>query len=457
MSKPHYEHESEPVTDLIGEPDTGLKLRIKRARLRVASGPDQGLEKWIPSHGLTIGKKPSCHFILTDPAVSGEHFRITPTRDGFHLQDLDSRNGTWFHGTRLSGVYLSGDEIIEIGHSILCFEMADGHQEYAISNSSSFGSLIGPSLLMRQAFSLLERAVTSEATLLIEGESGTGKDLAAESVHNLSSRAGEPFITVDCGALKGEIMESLLFGHRAGAFTGADSDRIGAFEAAEGGTVFLDEIGELPPPLQPKLLRVLENRQVRRLGETSFHPINARFIAATNRNLESEVASGRFREDLFFRISVLKVHLPPLRNRGEDIAPLASAFIRQLGPNNDPNDILSEEVLRMLKAHAWPGNGRELRNVIERLLVFPEWPEKAIDPTGSRNSVGDIRVHFDLPFSEARDLVNDQFEREYVEKMLSECAGTVVKAAQKGNIPRQTFYRLLRKHGINTKRHKKSL
>ena len=454
MSKPHYEHDSEPVTDLISDPVTGLKLRVQRARLRVASGPDQGLEKWIPSHGLTIGKKTSCSFVLTDRAVSAEHLRIVPSKKGFHLQDLDSRNGTWFHGTRLGEAYLSANESIELGHTILSFEMPGGHQEYAISSNTSFGSMVGQSLGMRQAFSLLERAAASEATLLIEGETGTGKDLAAESVHSLSVRGEEPFITVDCGALKPEILESQLFGHQAGAFTGAVSDHIGAFEAAEGGTVFLDEVGELSPALQPKLLRVLERRQVRRLGETDFHPVNVRFIAATNRDLESDVASGRFREDLFFRLSVLRVHLPPLRNRGEDIAPLAFAFLRQFRPNTDPKDILSDDVLRLLKSHTWPGNGRELRNVIERLLVFPEWPEKAIDPTGNRKNDSGIRVHFDLPFSDARDLVNEQFEREYVERLLRECNGTVIGAAKKGNIPRQTFYRLLRKHGLDPKRYK---
>jgi transcriptional regulator with PAS, ATPase and Fis domain len=454
MSKPHYEHHVEPVTDLIGEPSTGLKLRIKGAKLRVASGPDQGLEKWLPSHGLTVGKSTSCNFLLTDQAVSAEHFRIIPTGKGFHLQDLSSRNGTWLHGARLGEVYLSADTSIEIGYSRLCFELTSGHQEYAISNQTSFGSMVGQSLAMRQAFSLLERAATSDATVLIEGESGTGKDLAAESVHNLSARRAGPFVPVDCGALNAEMVESQLFGHRAGAFTGAVSDRIGAFEAAEGGTLFLDEIGELSPALQPKLLRVLEHRQVRRLGETAFRPVNVRFIAATNRDLESEVSRGRFREDLFFRLSVLRVHLLPLRNREEDIAPLASMFIQKLRPNANPKEILTDDVLRMLNSHSWPGNNRELRNVIERLLVFPEWPEKAIDPTDDRRNEGCIRVPFSLPFSEAKDLVNDQFEQEYLDKLLIECGGVVVEALKKGNIPRQTFYRLLRAHRLDTKRYK---
>lgn len=447
MAKAEFDHSPEPITQLLGEGETGQILKLQQAQLRVVDGPDKGLKKIIPPHGLVAGKTPSCNFVLTDPAVSAKHFRVIPADEGYRIQDLGSRNGTWFHGARLSDICLGRKESFKVGKSTLRLELLSSHQEYPLSQSSSFGGMIGGSVPMRQVFALLERAARTDSTLLLEGESGTGKDLAAETVHIFSARKDRPFIVVDCGRMQPDLIESLLFGYRKGAFTGAESDRMGAFEAAKGGTIFLDEIGEIEPALQPRLLRVLEKKEVQRLGETAYRPVDVRLIAATNRDLESEIERGQFRKDLFYRLSVLQVHMPALRDRREDIPAIASAIIGQLKPGMDHREVLSDEVLAVLASHDWPGNVRELRNYIERLLVFPEWAASVEmkSPTGKPRAPA---ISIDLPFQNARDMFIEHFEEEYVTELLEDSGGVVSHAAQKAKISRQTLYRLIDKYGI---------
>lgn len=447
MAKPEFENRPEPITQLLGEGETGLTLKLQQAQLRVVDGPDKGLKKEIPPHGLIAGKAPSCNFTLTDPAVSAKHFRVIPAEQGYRMQDLGSRNGTWFHGARITEVCMGRKDTFKAGNSTLRLELLSSHQEYPLSQSSSFGEMIGGSVPMRQVFALLERAAKSDSTLLIEGESGTGKDLAAETIHIYSARKGRPFIVVDCGRMQSDLIESLLFGYRKGAFTGAEADRMGAFEAAKGGTVFLDEIGEIEPELQPRLLRVLEKKQVQRLGETDYRPVDVRLIAATNRDLESEVKSGRFRKDLFYRLSVLQIHMPALRDRREDIPDIAAAIISQLKPDIDHRKVLSDEVLAVLASHDWPGNVRELRNHIERLLVFPEWAI-SFEMKSPASKPEAPKISANLPFLNARDMFIEYFEKEYVTELLEDCGGIVSHAAQKAKISRQTLYRLIDKHGL---------
>lgn len=445
---PELIHPQERATEVIGKAETGMKLKVMRARLKVVKGPDKGQEKSVPLHGLLVGKGPTCNFVLHDPAVSSEHFRLVPTERGFLVEDLGSSNGTWVEKVRLGAGLISNKEKVSVGYTALRLEVLGEYEEHPLSLNSSFGEMIGPSVAMRQAFAILERAADSEATLLLEGETGTGKDLAAENVHALSSRETKPFVVVDCSGMQPDLIESHLFGHVKGAFTGAESNHMGAFEAAQGGTIFLDEIGELSPALQPKLLRVLEKRQVQRIGETNYRPVDVRLIAATNRHLDAEMESGRFREDLFYRLSVLRVSLPALRDRRDDIPLLASAMVRRLDPNMKPSELLSENVLKMLTHHDWPGNVRELRNVIERLLLFPEWPERVIDPSVEEEHSASVGDPNELPFLEARDLVLDRFERNYVISNLKACDGMVSKAAKRAKTTRQTFHRLMNKHGI---------
>jgi DNA-binding NtrC family response regulator len=268
--------------------------------------------------------------------------------------------------------------------------------------------------------------------------------VAAESIHQESTRAAGPFVVIDCSAIPRELLESELFGHERGSFTGATQRRTGAFEEAHGGTVFLDEIGELPLQLQPKLLRVLEAREVRRVGATSVTPIDVRVIAATNRDLRGEVNGARFRSDLYFRLAVLKVALPPLRSRPDDLPALVDHFLVQLGAARHTAEALrAPEFQARLAAAAWPGNVRELRNYLERCLVFEEPP-----PIGEgADAPGSIA---DLAYEEARRRAVAEFERAYVEALLAKHGGKVALAARAAGIDRVYLYRLMRRHGVRS-------
>jgi DNA-binding NtrC family response regulator len=289
---------------------------------------------------------------------------------------------------------------------------------------------------MRALFALLEKAAAADSTVLLEGESGTGKEVLAEALHRASARAERPFVVVDCGALAANLVESELFGHEKGAFTGADRARAGALEEADGGTLFLDEIGELAPEHQVKLLRVLEAREVRRVGAVRPRPVDLRVVAASHRRLDRLVAAGQFRADLYYRLAVIKVHVPALRERAEDILPLARRFVAELAPAVDPSALLSEPLARALGAHPWPGNVRELRNVMQRLLVAGELA------TGVRAPAAPAE------YEAARRQALDDFEREYCRAILAHAGGNVSRAAAAAGLSRQMLHRLLRRHDL---------
>jgi transcriptional regulator with PAS, ATPase and Fis domain len=296
---------------------------------------------------------------------------------------------------------------------------------------------------MRHLFALLERAARSDVTVLFEGESGVGKDVLSHALHAISARADKPFVPVDCGAIPANLIESELFGHVKGAFTGAMSARDGLVVEAHGGTLFLDEIGELPIDLQPKLLRVLEQREVRAVGATRARAVDVRIIAATNRRLLESVASGAFRRDLFYRLAVARIVVPPLRDRPEDIVPLARAFLR--ATTGDPSIEIPADLGALLGGYAWPGNVRELRNVIERyahlglrdprgLFDAPEVEAHGASP------IDDLAL---LPLHEARRRAIDQFEQMYVPRVLARAGGVVARAAELAGVARPSFYRML--------------
>jgi transcriptional regulator with GAF, ATPase, and Fis domain len=290
---------------------------------------------------------------------------------------------------------------------------------------------------MRELFADLERIARSEVTLLLEGETGTGKDLIAESVHDSSRRAARPFVVFDGGAAVTSLIESELFGHERGAFTGAEATHIGVFEQAHGGTMFLDEIGELPLEVQPKLLRVLEKRQFKRVGGRRLIDIDVRIIAATNRNLRAEIKAGRFREDLYYRIAAAQVRVPPLRDRLDDLELLVGHFLSQHTPPRDLAGV-SPDVWRMFRAHRWPGNVRELQNAVRRLAVLPE---QAL--AGDGGAVG-----APLPLRAARSAAGDEFERAYLAQLLAASGGNVTHAAALAEVSRQMIQKLMRKHGL---------
>jgi len=438
-----------PVTRIISQADQSGVLRLQKGQLEVIEGPDKGKTKDLSPTALIVGTSAECDLILTDGAVSRKHFELVPEENGFLLRDLGSKNGTFSGTLRLRQATLVGSEEIRLGLTRIRLNLQDSHVDFPLSGKTAFGNLMGRSVAMRQVFAVLERAAGSDAVVLLEGESGTGKDLAAEAIHATSARAEKPFVVVDCGAMSPNLVGSELFGHHKGAFTGADQDRPGAFESGNGGTVFLDEIGELDRPLQQQLLHVLEKREVKRLGENQYRPVDIRLVAATNRDLSADVQDGRFREDLFFRLGVVRLRMPPLRDRQEDIAMMARNFVQKLRPELDPLEIISESVLAMFMNHNWPGNVRELRNVVERLLLFPENPLAAIPQTQVKPQDSTQSI-MSLPFHEARDRWNEQFEKVYLTTVLDGCGGVVVRAAERAGIPRQTFHRLLTKHRLRT-------
>ncbi|HET9933776.1 MAG TPA: sigma-54 dependent transcriptional regulator, partial [Polyangiaceae bacterium] len=331
------------------------------------------------------------------------------------------------------------------------------------SESPQFGDVIGASLAMRSIFGLLERIAPTDACVLIEGETGTGKDVLARSIHQLSTRKDSEFVVVDCGAISYNLIESELFGHERGAYTGAVAARQGAFELAGRGTVFLDEVGELPLDVQPKLLRVLESGEFRRVGGNKTMRTEARIIAATKRNLREEVERGKFREDLYFRLSVVPVTVPPLRQRREDIPALVERFLDQARKRvpSAANITLSRETLAALSAHDWPGNVRELRNVLDRAIYVAaaggERDVRLVDVPVSATPIGSVQAPFPAfepgkSYREVRADFEADFERRYVSWLLDRHAGNISAAAREAKMDRKHLYDLARKHGLRGER-----
>ncbi|HEX2659420.1 MAG TPA: sigma-54 dependent transcriptional regulator [Polyangia bacterium] len=313
--------------------------------------------------------------------------------------------------------------------------------------------MIGHSDTMKRVFETLSRAASKDATVLLEGETGTGKEISAEAIHRSSRRRDKPFLVVDCGAIPAQLLESELFGHERGSFTGAVGSRPGVFEAAAGGSVFLDEIGELALDLQPKLLRVLERREVRRIGTNQHIPVDVRLIAATNRSLKSEVEAKRFRADLYYRLAVVEVRLPPLRERTGDLPLLVDHIADALGPLDEESarELRSPEFQSKLGDYDWPGNIRELRNFLERCVALGDFrPPKSSRPAVVPQPAAAAPLS-SRPLREAREEWTNAFEKRYLEELLAAHDNRVSAAARAAGVDRIYFYRLLWKHGLRTR------
>jgi two-component system, NtrC family, response regulator GlrR len=426
------------ATRILSRPE-GRVVAVRRARLRVTRGPSRGEQLELSSlRTIVIGCDPDADLVLADDTVSARHAEVRPTPAGWVIRDLGSTNGVVINDVRVAEAQLDEQtRRLALGESELEWKLYDDEVEHLLA-PTPFGGLIGDAPAMRALFALCEQAAASDSTVLIEGESGTGKEVLADAIHRASPRAERPFVVVDCGALQANLVESELFGHEKGAFTGADRARAGALEEAHGGTLFLDEIGELPLEQQVKLLRALEARTVRRLGAEHLmaKAIDVRVVAATHRRLERLVAGGEFRADLYYRLAVIKVHVPALRDRAEDILPLARRFLAELKPALDPSTLLSDAVTRALTGHAWPGNVRELRNVVQRLVLVGELAT-------------DVRAPAAPPeYEAARRQAIDDFEREYCRAILQHAGGNVSRAATAAGLSRQMLHRLLRKHDL---------
>jgi DNA-binding NtrC family response regulator len=411
-------------------------LSFRGARLIVTKGPDRGRERKVDREEIVVGTAPSAELLLTDPTVSRNHLTLRVVEDGYLVVDLESTNGTMLRGRRVERAYAEPGDNLDLGATRIKLEPLRDRVDLPLSESERLGTLIGRSVSMRRLFALLEQVAPEDITVLLTGESGSGKDAVAEVIHAQSGRAKGPFVVVDCGSLVPALAESELFGHERGAFTGASARREGAFEEAHGGTVFLDEIGELPLDLQPRLLRVLEKREIRRVGGVSPIELDVRILAATHRDLKRAVNRGLFREDLYYRLSVVTIAVPPLRERREDIPLLAEHFRRQI--SGDLDGTLPSAVVDQFLAHSWPGNVRELRNSVERALVAPEHAF-ADAPAASRQPAG---------YHVAKAAALDAFEKEFLTALVQRARGNLSEAARLGQMDRVHLYRLLRKHGV---------
>jgi transcriptional regulator with GAF, ATPase, and Fis domain len=408
---------------------------------------------------------------LSDKAISGTHFEILAGDDGYRLRDLESTNGTFIGDLRVREVWLKPNQEFRVGHTMLRFTPTQDIVEIPLSKRDTFESVTGASVRMREIFATLEKVAPSELTVLITGETGTGKEMIARGIHQASARRGKPFVVLDCGAIPKDLIESTLFGHEKGSFTGAVGQHHGCFEQAQGGTIFLDEIGELDINLQPKLLRVLENRELKRVGGDRLIKIDVRVLAATNRDLRAMVNNGTFREDLYFRLSVIHVELPPLRERRDDVPALADLFLKEIAGRRGLNMQFASDALSALQGHSWPGNVRELKNVVERAASLTESPlvqrsdlmfnrdtTPRASSTGNSHSSGYsgggepglVMPPFTpgLDFKEAKQRVVDAFELAYLKQLLERHDGNITRSAQEAGLTRYHLRELLKRHGL---------
>jgi DNA-binding NtrC family response regulator len=391
-----------------------------------------------------IGSHPSNDVVLNDRAVSRFHCRIQRDGSAWRIMDSASRNGTRLDNVRVRDAELGPSGVLTLGASTIRVSAGEAGRAVELPVAPAFGQLAGSSVAMRKLFALLERVAGSEINVLIQGESGTGKELVATEIVRRGPRANRPFVIVDCGAISPQLIESELFGHVRGSFTGADRDRIGAFEAANGGTVFLDEIGELPLELQPKLLRALEAKEVRRVGETRPRRIDVRVISATNRELDREVNKGRFREDLYFRLAVISVRVPSLRERIDDLLILVRVFLNVLGVPEEER-LFPKEVIAEMSRHDWPGNVRELRNYVERAVVLKSAYAELGEPAPRESEAPSSKRQ---PFRIAKESAIDAFERQYIAALLEEAQGNMSRAARLAAMDRMYLHKLVQKHGL---------
>lgn len=439
-------------------------------RFIVTAGTDVGLEVVLDRDLIRIGSREGNEILLTDDTVSRNHAEVVRTPGGMLLRDLGSTNGTFMGPVRIKEVYLGENRRFRVGKTEIEFTPEDEVIDIVAASATRFEGLVGRSVAMREVFSILDRVAPTELTVLVTGETGTGKELVSRAIHTRSRRKNGPFVVFDCGAVARNLVESELFGHEKGAFTGAVAARAGVFEQAHGGTIFLDELGELPIELQPALLRVLEQREVRRVGDRKVRPVDVRVVAATNRDLQALVAAGQFRQDLYYRLAVVEVELPALRERLEDLDLIIDHVLAH-APFEHQMRGVAPEVRRVFEAWRWPGNLRELRNVVLRAIPFsdgsfigldalpdalqiapdalPELqPGDAEEPTGSTAPLAGL-PGADRSFKEAKDALLESFERYYLEDLIQRSEGNLSKAARLAGVDRKTIARMLKRHGIN--------
>ncbi len=399
-----------------------------------------------------VGTDPGCELVLHDEHVSRRHATFRAEGGRWVVADLGSHNGTLYQGSRISEASVPAGATLKLGTTFVRVQPKPQHVDLPPSQARRFGELVAESLVMREVFAVLELAAQSTVTVLVEGETGVGKELVARSLHAMGPRRRGPFVAVDCGALPASLVESELFGHVRGAFTGAASARTGAFTRADGGTLYLDELDGVPLDVQARLLRAIEERRVRPVGSDAEHPVDLRLVASSRRDLRELVAEGAFRPDLYYRLSVVRIALPPLRERREDIAPVVGHLLRARGLN-DPGPLEGPNLERLF-VHDWPGNVRELRNVLDRALALSPgartFADLRVSTATAVESSEPLAVRTDLPFSDAKRQLVDAFERRYLRDVFERCDGNVSAAAREAGLDRKHLRQLLVRHGILT-------
>jgi two-component system, NtrC family, response regulator HydG len=426
--------------------------------LVVTEGPERGrsyrLDTTLAVRTL-IGTSPACEVRLTDREVSRRHAALERIGASVRITDLGSTNGTWVDRVKIIEADLQGGEFVRVGATMFRVDLEEtAAAEPSLPSATSFGRVVGASSEMRRLYPLCDRLAQTNVPVVIEGETGTGKEALAESLHEMGPRAHGPFVVFDCTAVPPSLVEAELFGHERGAFTGALHTRRGVFEQAQGGTLLIDEIGDLDLSIQPKLLRAIERFEIRRLGGDRWIRVDVRVLAATRRDLDREIQAGRFRDDLFHRLAVARIELPPLRHRLGDITNLGLHFWREMG--GDPHAI-PRGLVQKWEDYPWPGNVRELRNTIARQLALgelasaqpqrltgsvPPPPTPTGPPPAGSNDAIDRFVDMDLPYPQARDRILEEFESRYVARLLARHNGDVAKAAAASGIGRRYFQKL---------------
>jgi two-component system response regulator GlrR len=442
------------MTDSPTRTEFEQRLPLNLSRLRRAASlswtDGRGTHKVALRGSMVLGSAEGVAILLTDVRVSRLHAELELDDQGVWLRDLGSSNGTWLDKVRVDRVHFEANGRFRVGGTQLELTFEAQPTKVPLWPQDRLGALLGRSEAMRELFMQLTKCANSDASVLVQGATGTGKELVAHELHSASRRAEQPFVVIDCASLPENLLEAELFGHARGAFTGAIAARVGAIESADGGTVFLDEVGELPLAMQPKLLRVLESHVVRRIGETEHRPVDVRFVSATHRDLERMVAQGQFREDLFFRLSVLPLEVPSLRQRPSDIPLLLNHF---LGDRAGP---LDAGTIELVTSQRWPGNVRQLRSFAERVVALGaeratamlQGTELPPVPAPAPPPAHPLRIDDALPFKVLREQWVEHLEREYLAALVARLgrnAGTLSEAA---GLDRSYINRLFRKHGI---------
>jgi DNA-binding NtrC family response regulator len=405
--------------------------------LEVVEGPDTGAVLRVDADRATralLGQSESCDLRLKDREVSRRHAAFVVVGDELWVEDAGSTNGVYAQNVRVGSARLVGGEQLRVGASLLTVRRVAAKAPPSLPVAGRFGRVVGASTEMRRIYELCHRLANASVPVVVEGETGTGKEVMAEALHEQGARAAGPFVVFDCTSVAPSLVEAELFGHERGAFTGAVGARRGVFEQAHGGSLLIDEIGDLDLSLQPKLLRAIERGEVRRVGGDRPIKVDVRVLAATRRDLDREVAGGRFRDDLYHRLAVARVELPPLRHRQGDVPVLVRHFLGQLGA---PEAAIPPDVLQRWSLDAWPGNVRELRNAVSRRVALGELAERASRPEGAANA--GLEGLFEQPYTVARDRVLADFEKRYVQHLLALHQGNVARAAEASGIARRYF------------------